>query len=323
MEENNSKEKEINLLQLITLFFVWLKKIGIHILNVFTYLFRLLYRHMILTGIVVVICLGFGIYLSRSSVRTYKAEAMAMLYGSESQTVKEICKQLEEFNGSDKLTSLATKLSIPDSVAKNIVGFNSYYVIDYLKDKTPDKIDFDNKNSLTDTLNLRMKDRLYLQVLTHKINQIPQVQKAILNFFNNNTVMKSEFIAKRNDFIQQINVCDLEFQRIDSLAKISYYKDSEKQMRFDKDKLIVGDQKKQLFYDDLLHLKSIKSWAEFNLANCANPVVLPSDFVVNPIPINGRIKYSIIGIIIGLVLSTLIAIFIENSKNVIVFLKNK
>ena len=177
MEETNTKE--INLLQLINLFFNWLLKIGKSILDLIVYLVQLAYRHKSIVLISISICLVFGLYFSRPSAKVYKAEAMAMLYGSETQTVKEVSKQLENSVGSNNLFSLATKLSLPDSVARNIVGIQSFFVIDYLKDGVADMVDFKNNHSLTDTLNLRMKDRIYLQIKTTNISQIPKVQAAI------------------------------------------------------------------------------------------------------------------------------------------------
>jgi len=263
MEENNSKE--INLLQLISLFFNWLKKKWELILNFLGYLLRLSFRHILVIFIAVLVCFSIGYYLSRPSARIYKAEAVAMLYGVDTQTAKEVSKQLESSVSSNTLFSLSSKLSLPDSVTKNIVEITSFYVIDYLKDGVADMIDYKNSHSLTDTLNLRMKDRFCLQIKTLNINQVPIVQAAILNYFNTNLVMRNQFNIRKSEITQQINICDIELQRIDSLAKIFYFKDTEKQIRFEKDKLLVGDQKKQLFFEDLLKLHDIKAFAQIQI----------------------------------------------------------
>jgi len=321
MEEKTTKE--INLLQLITLFFNWIINILMNLLRFVGYLLRLCYRRKITVIIVLLISIVIGQYFARKSNRIYKAEAMAMLYGSEASTVKDVCRQLENSLSTNRLTSLATKLALPDSVANNITEIHSFYVIDYLKDKTPDKIDFGNNHSLTDTLNIPMKDRIYLQIKTKNINQVPQVQAAILNFFNANSVIKNQFFSKKNEYVQQIRICDTELQRIDSLAKVSYFKDSEKQMRFEMDKLLVGDQKKQLFYSDLLQLQAIKTYAQIKLTDFIQPVDLPSGFVVNPMPLNGRVTYGIYSLLIGFILAVVIAGLIENIKKIFDFLNKK
>jgi hypothetical protein len=321
MEENNTKE--VNLLQLINLFFNWLKKIGKGILDFLVYLAQLGFRHKSIVIATCSLCLIFGLYLSRPSVRVYKAEAMAMLYGSDTQTAKEVCKQLENSVSSNNLFSLATKLSLPDSVAKNIVGIQSFFVIDYLKDGVADMVDYKNSHSLTDTMNIRMKDRFYLQIKTIDINQIPKVQAAILNYFNNSPVMKSQYNIKKSEIINQIKICDLELSRIDSLAKVSYFKEVAKQVRFDIDKLMIGEQKKQLFYEDLIKLNDIKSYAQNRLTDFKQPMDLPSGFVLSPTPENGSVKYGVIGILIGFIISLFLSCLIENTKKIMTFLDKK
>ncbi|HET7732853.1 MAG TPA: hypothetical protein VFK73_03365, partial [Paludibacter sp.] len=218
------------------------------------------------------------------------------------------------------LISFAAKLSLQDSIAKNIVGFQSFYVIDYLKDNVADKVDFANNHSLTDTLNLKMKDRLYFQIKTLNISQVPKIQAALLNYFNKNVVMKTEFDQKKNELVNRIQICNIESQRIDSLAKISYFKNIDQQLRFENNKLLLGDQKKQLFYDELLRLNDIRSYSEMKLADFKQPVDLPSDFVVNPNPINGRGKYGVYSLIIGYALGLLIVILLDNLKKIKTFL---
>jgi len=321
MEEINSKE--VNLLQLITLFFNWLKKIGKSILNFIGYLARLSFRHKIIVIASILVCLSISYYLSRPSARIYKAEAVAMLYGVETQTAKEISKQLETSVSSNTLYSLSSKLSLPDSITKNIIEINSFYVIDYLKDGVADIVDYKNNHSLTDTLNLRMKDRFCLQIKFKNMNQVPVIQAAILNYFNNNEVMKKQFNIRKSEIIKQINICDIELQRIDSLAKISYFKDTDKQLRFDKDKLLIGEQKKQLFFDDLLRLHDIKAYSEYRLTDFTQPMILPSGFVVSPNPENGRLKLEILGVFFGLLIGMFISGLIESFNKIIAFLNNK
>ena len=321
MEKNNSNE--INLLQLIALSFNWLSEKIISVFKFFGFLVRLTYRHLFISIVLISISLGIGLYLSRPSVRIYKAESMAMLNGSEAQTVKEVCKQLENSISTNQHYSLSTLLLIPDSIANNIVGFQSFYVINSIKNNVAGVVDFENNHSLTDTLNVRMKDRLYIRMLSKNINQIPQVQIALLNYFNRIPLMKAQFVNKRNQLLQKIMICDSESKRIDSLEKISYFINSNSQLRFDKDKLLIGEQKKQLFYEDLLMLQNIKYSTELKLAECNQPMVLPSEFSVNIKPLNGTFKYCMIGFLIGYILSLIISLLIENFTNITNYLNKK
>lgn len=318
MEENNAKE--INLLELIAIFLDWLKKIGIGILNFFGSIVRSIYRHKVIVVIVMLICFAIGQYMARTSNRKYYAEATAMLYGSDAQTAKEICKQLENTNKENKLISVGTKLSLPDSVAKNITEIKSFYAIDYTNDGVADKIDFDDDYSISGKTKLRMRDRIYLRFETHSISQVSKVQEAILNYFNNNELLRTNLESKRNELVQQIRICDLELLRIDSLAKVSYFKDNMKQLKFDKNELSLGNQNIQLFYTDLLQLQTVKSNSQSKLALITKPVIFPAGFVVDPIPVNSRLKYGVFSLLIGFGIALIIVGLIENLKKIFRYL---
>lgn len=73
--------------------------------------------------------MGVGQYLGSTSQRAYKAEATALIQGSDAQTVRQVFRQLENSLATNDKISLVTKLSIPDSVAKSIEELQSFYVI--------------------------------------------------------------------------------------------------------------------------------------------------------------------------------------------------
>jgi len=319
MEEKNTKE--INLLELIGLFFDWLKGIALKVLSIFAYLLRLSYKYIVLVIIVVLLSLSVGLYLSRPSAKVYSAETTAMIYGTDVQTVMEVTKQLNTIVLDNGKSSLSGKLDLPDSILKSIVGVKSYYILCYRKDGIAVKVDYDNVNPQKDTMIVKMGDRLCLQVLTLKVNQLPQIQNAILKYLNNNSVMRSQFETKRVALAQEIDICKREDLRIDSLAKVTYFKDTQKQLQFENNSLIVGDQKKQLFYSELLALQNTKANAENALINHTNPVVLPAGFTASPKPENPMSKYAVFGIVVGYLLSLLLIILIDNLKKIKSFFK--
>lgn len=321
MKENNPKE--VDLLQLISIVFQWMKRIVFEIVKWCGSILQLTYKYKWIVIITLILFVACGQYFARPSARVYKAEAMAMIQGSDAQTLREICKQLENAMSTNKQLSLAAKISIPDSVSNNIVSVKTYNVIDYLKNGTADQIDFKNTHSPEDTLNLIMNDRVYIQVKVRKTSQVPVIQAAIMNFFNQNPVLKEKHEVNKRNLLERIKICDIELQRIDSLAKVFYFKENNDQMKFENNKLFVGENKKQLFYDEMLNINQMKGVAQSRLADYVRPVNFPSDFVVNPIPENGRIKYGILSLFYGLLISVILVLVIDNAKKVIKFLQNK
>lgn len=321
MEENNSKE--ISLIQLISLTFRWLAKASLSVIRVTGSLLQLAFKYKWTVIVVMILCVIAGQYLARPSARVYKAEAMAMIYGSDAQTVKEILKQIVNTNPESDELSLAKKISIPDSISKNIVSVKTFDVIDYLKNGIADKVDFKNNHSLEDTMNLKMNDRIYIQIKTLSIAQVPLLQGALIKYFEENPVLIAKFEAGKKNFNDRIAICNTELSRIDSLAKVFYFKNNADQLKYEDNKLILGENKKQLFYDEMLRLNAIKGEAESKLAEFSKPVNFPSDFVVSPNPVNGRLKYGVISLIIGAFLSLFIVLLIDNIKKIFAFLQGK
>ncbi len=322
MEENNSKE--INLLDLVRMFFNWLKNIFIGFFRLSGESLRLLYRNKLTAGVILIIFILLGYYMGRPSKREYKAEAMAILNGSSSQTVKEVSRQLESSSHLSDFTTLSNKLSLPDSVAGNITQIASYYVIDFLNVSTPDMVDFKGKHPLNDTLNVRMPNRLYFRIKTRKVNEIPIFEKAFLNYFNTNERLVKEFNIKKNNLSREIDLMRSEIQRLDSLAEKSYLKDTDPQLQLRYNTLlIIGEQKKQLLHTEFLSLQETLLKREMEFANFTEPVVLPTGFIVNTRHETGRLTYLIIFGLIGAIVACLVCLLIENRKCVFNYLSKK
>ena len=322
MKENNSKE--INLLDLILLFFNWLKRLGLGLLNLLGNTLRLLFRQKTISITILAFCFALGyFYFGSSSRHEYRAETMAILNGSSAQTVKGLSRQLESSSTLSDFTTLSSKLSLPDSIAQNITEIASFYVIDYLNDSTPDVIDFKGNYSFEDTVNVIMPNRLYFRIKTRNVSQIPAFEAAFLNYFNSNERLVREFDIKRNVLSEKIQYAANEINRLDSLSKLTYLKPGEDHLRYINNRLIVGEQYKQLFYKEVWNLQKRKETNELEFANFINPVVFPTGFIVNARHETGRIKYTAICCLVGLAVSILLALFIENRKCIFNYLSKK
>ena len=318
----DKKQHEINLLDVIQIVFRGIGKFCLNILHLAGNTLRLLWRHKILTCILLVTFVALGYYAGRPANRIFRAEAMAIINGSLAHTVMDASRRLANASHLSDFTTLSAKLDLPDSIAKNIVGISSYFVIDFLNDSTPDMVDFRGSHSWTDTLNVRMPNRLYFRVLTRNVSQIPVFEQAFLNYFNTNTRILSEFNVGKNSLQRRISMYDREINRLDSMANISYFQFPQQQAEFRWNTLLVGRQEIQFVYEDLIFLYDQKRRAELELANFTAPVVLPTGFIVNPRPERGRIRsmanYGIAGLFIAIGLSLLV----ENRKRIFSYLSN-
>ena len=85
----------------------------------------------------------------------------------------------------------------------------------------------------------------------------------------------------------------------------------------------MGEQKKQLFYNDILSLQELRNINTNSLVLYKKPVDFPAGLIVNPVPINGRIKYGVYSIFIGSLLALIMVYLIDNLKKIINYLINK
>lgn len=318
MEENSSKE--LNLIDLIAMFFNWCKRMCKGFLCMCGNTLRLLCRNLVPTCIILVLSVLLGLYLGSGKRRVYKAEGMAVLNGSIAQTVKEVSYQLESSSSLAEFTTWSSKLALDSATLHGMRGLESFYVIDYLNDSTPDVIDFKGKHPLDDTLNVRMPNRLYFRMKVKDAKQVPAIQEGILGFFNSNERLRREFDVKRANLEGEVRLITDEINRIDSMATITYLSKPQMQVQLKWNTLLLGEQKRQMLYEDLLYLQRLKAKREAELGGCTAPVVMPTGFVVSPLPVHGRFFYLGLCGLGGVLAAVLLALLIENRKCIVHYL---
>jgi len=323
--KEEKKQNEINLLELMQMFFRGLKKCGLNLINLLGNTLRLLYRNKVLTCVILALSIAFGFSMGRSDNRVFRAEAMAILNGSLAQTVKEVSRQLENASHLSDFTSLSSRLSLPYEIANNIISIESFYVIDFLNDSTPDMVDFRHRHSWTDTLNVRMPNRLFFRVRTRDVSQLPVFEQAFLNYFNTNTQLLGEFNVRKNNLAQEIQILNSELIRLDSLADFSYFRDISggQQIDFRWNTLFVGEQRTQMLHRYFSIVQNRKTVRELEFVSFTAPVVLPTGFIVNPHPERGRIGYMLNYFLIGLAIAISLSLFIEHRKRIFNYLSSK
>lgn len=321
--KNEKESNEVNLLDILLDIWQAIVTIVKWFIGIIGKTFQLLYRNLLITIVFVVLGLAVSQYFARVANRQYEMGAIAELSGITASDVKELGRQLKLSSHKIKTLSFAKKLDIPDSIAKKIVKIDFFDVIDYQKDSIPDVIDFQENHSLNDTINVRMNDRIYIQVRMLGTEHAQIIENAVTQYLNTNDYAQEQIDAYRILLQQEIDITDNEMIRLDSLAKKTYFEDKKQQLKFDNNQLIVGNQYIQLFWGDMVSLQKIKATSVKKLAKAKNPVIIPSGFVVDPNPVNGRIKYGIIGMLIGLILALAIETVIENYRKWIDFLSKR
>lgn len=321
--EDKKSTNEINLVDILGIIWEWIVSAVKFIVNLIGKTLQLLFRHKILTLILLLLSFAISQYNSRLSNRKYYVGGMAMLHGVPSSTIKQVGNQLTLSSNRFESTSLEQKLGLDTETAKFLIDVQFFDVIDYKKDSIPDVVDFSRKHSLSDTTNVVMRDHIYIRMKMYGTQHVQEVGDAVLTYLNSNATVQSDYETRRTNLTQRIEIIDSELKRIDSLSLIKYFEPEKQGMRFENNQLFVGNQYTQLFYRDKLVLQKNKAQTITSLAAAKAPVVMPSGFIIEPKALNDRIPNGIKGLAIGLALSILLASVFENYKKWVEFLKRE
>ncbi len=324
--ENNNHKDELNLWDLIVLFFKSIKKYCIYFITAIGKMLQLTFRRIIVVSIITLLGFAAGLYLSRPSARFYEAGAMAWLNGPTSQMVKQVNRQLETAfpkNYAESL-SLSSLLGIPDSVALNIRKIESFHVVDFQNDSTPDMIDFKNNHSMEDTLNVISPNYLYFRLQTKKVEQLPIFEKAFLNYLNSNTNIQQLYANYKINQERTQQIHETELQRLDSLEQLTYLQPQEHlKAQLYQSQFLIGEQRTQILFEDIQAvLQTQQRYIPYH-ALCTAPVVLLDHFAANPTAVNNRPRMCILGICIGYIVGLLIALCIEQRRKILDYLRRK
>lgn len=324
--ENNNHKDELNLWDLIVLFFKSIKKYCIYFITAIGKMLQLTFRRIIVVSIITLLGFAAGLYLSRPSARFYEAGAMAWLNGPTSQMVKQVNRQLETAfpkNYAESL-SLSSLLGIPDSVALNIRKIESFHVVDFQNDSTPDMIDFKNNHSMEDTLNVISPNYLYFRLQTKKVEQLPIFEKAFLNYLNSNTNIQQLYANYKINQERTQQIHETELQRLDSLEQLTYLQPQEHlKAQLYQSQFLIGEQRTQILFEDIQAvLQTQQRYIPYH-ALCTAPVVLLDHFAANPTAVNNQPRMCILGICIGYIVGLLIALCIEQRRKILDYLRRK
>ncbi len=259
---------------------------------------RLTFQRWWLVGIVTLLCMAAGVYYSRPSNKLYKVRAVATLNGP---SVNEVADYYEALHKS----------------------FEAFYVIDCLHDGTADYVDYGRKNSLTDTTSVVMKDQIAFQFVTRNRKQIPWMEQQIMHCLNNHPQFVDEYQVYKLHADRQYSFDRDQVDRLDSMTAAFYSDAAVPQIQSNAWTLAMGRKEIVLPLKNIEDYMMRKAQRDSRYALTTAPVVLHGHFVPQKKAINGRVKFTAIGLIAGWLLGCLIAAFFDERKRIIQWLRLK
>lgn len=320
------EDKDTNLFDLLIIFFRWIGRCFNRLFAGIGWCLQLSFQHLVLTIIICALGIAIGIFFSQPERRYYNVEGLAVLNGPSADITKEISKQLEwtlpQTIHSEQ--NLIQQCGISSEAAKSIKRMETFYAIDNLNDSTIDKIDFNNKHDLTDTLNVRLQNYLYFRFRTKRIDKVSEIEQGLLHYFNNHPTMVEWNKIHQQQLSDAVNMYNQQILYLDSLSKKAYLDDPvHAKLTLHQNSLIIGEQKKQFFHEEISILQKQLQGKQIELVCDSLPLYFPAHLTVNPRAINGRMKTIAIALVAAYALSLLIAAAWKYRKNICNYLLKK
>ena len=284
------------------------------------HMLRLTYRYWWIVLTIVALAVAAALYYTRPSNITYKVNAVALLNGP---TIQQFEKAF---------APVQTMMTNPDapiytySKEKTASAFAMYRIVDCLHDGVADYVDFGRKSSPTDTVKVQMQDRVCLQfrMKARNLEHLPAVEEALMSYLNSNEAMQQAYAAYLPNLQEEVAFNHRQAAKLDSLTSAYYFgnvaavnpvQTDGKGMHF------YGDRRIHLFLNEIYKQQQHLRMGDYRMQLATAPVTLENHFVIDPNPVNGRMKNVLLFFLLGWIGGCLLAELIDQRKAICAWLK--
>lgn len=288
---------------------------------------RLSWRKAYIVLPLLILGLAAGVYWTRPENRKYKVEAVLILNGPTEFDVAQALMPIEfavDANMSET-QNLQNLLQLEPEIARVTTRFEHFPVIDFRHDSVPDMIDYKRSHKRSDTLDVVMDNRIAVRFRTKNINSVPTVQQNLLQYLNSQPQIQAAFEAKKADIERFAEFCRVQTEVLDSFIVEFYFNQgtgSQNKVRPWSPGLVVGSREVQAMHNDMFELLERRKQVTHELSLMTAPVVLDSNFALNPEPVRNPHIWRILFMLAGWIAGTILAWLIEDRKNILAWLRS-
>ena len=280
------EKKELDLIDVLRIFFKSIQSFIFLIWNIFTWLFRFLFQaKWILLG-----AIGCGIlisfYWSRPDSLRYKGETEMRINIHDAYFYKNQIDLLDSYCKNRNKTSLFQTLHLTSAEANTLLSINSYFFI-VRRDGISDRVDYGNEfDPKKDTINNRMNDRLLLVAISKDTAIYPSLLGKIKNFLESNPIISEENAIRLKHIDEKIEMINNEIHLLDSLRKKEYFsKEAETQAKLDQT-ILLSERERRLYHNDILGLEYSIQGLQWEKEIKPDGVRFLTPFKVDSTPVN-------------------------------------
>ena len=288
---------------------------------------RLSWRKAYIVLPLLILGLAAGIYWTRPENRKYKVEAVLILNGPTEFDVAQALMPIEfavDANMSET-QNLQNLLQLEPEIARVTTRFEHFPVIDFRHDSVPDMIDYKRSHKRSDTLDIVMDNRIAVRFRTKNINSVPTVQQNLLQYLNSQPQIQAAYEAKKADIERFAEFCRVQTEVLDSFIVEFYFNQgtgSQNKVRPWSPGLVVGSREVQAMHNDMFELMERRKQVTHELSLMTAPVVLDSNFALNPEPVRNPHIWRILFMLAGWIAGVVLAWLIEDRKNILEWLRS-
>lgn len=316
---DNQKEKEIDLVQILSTIWNGIANICTWCVDAVKWSLRFAYKHRIGVCVSVVLAILFTMFWGRPANRSSKMETEMRINVQNSFFFHDVIASLDYMCKYQDTIRIAKELNLPMKHAKKLLGVKSYYFVDKLCDGTPDEICMGNFEA--DTTKQIMTDRLLLNMEVRDTLSLKSIEDGILYYFENNSLIEKANKERIEESTTMLANVEKELFMLDSLRKNEYFNKKEKSYTLGGN-MIVTEKEKQLFHDEILRLSLKKNQCVYELNVNSKCVNFIRPFVMTDIK-NGYVSTFAKSFVVFLILVMVFCWFSDQKKNIVKFLEKE
>jgi hypothetical protein len=317
-ESTNAKSPKDDEIDLLDLF----KRMGKSLGKMFSAIGRgilisivFLFRNWLPLLLSLILGLGVSYLLKITSPSYYTSD---MVLRNNAVVVSDLMSYIDRLNtycveGNTK--ALTEALSISSESIKNILDIKSHWIIDKNKDGIPDIVDYKDKHSVYDTIDVMMMDRLDIRVKTKSPQELTTIKNGIIKYINSDSLFQQRNRLRIRQNSELLTRLEYDIVQLDSLQKVKYFEETRnRQPQSGGQMIFLQEQKTQLLYTDIYTLYSRKQSIESERDLFRDIVTILSDFSIPAIRENSTFYYCKKMIPLFVLVTLLILLIMANRK---------
>jgi hypothetical protein len=234
--------------------------------------------------------------------------------GTTAELISKINK-LNTLSSENNSLALSNALSMRPESVKNFSEINAFWIIDQSKDGIPDFVDYKGNHSASDTINIRMQDRLDVRVKINSPQDLNLLRDGIIKYIETDSLFQQRNKVRLRQNQELLKRLDFDILQLDSLQKVKYFEETRNIKPISGGQIVfMQEQKTQLVYPDIYSLYSRKQQLETERDLYKGTVTVLSDFSFPAKRDNGATYYGRYLIPLFFFLTLFILIILANRR---------